>query len=33
MHLDLEKIKNYEQDQVIDKLELAAETLRNKKIH
>jgi adenylate cyclase len=33
MHLDLEKIKNYEQNQVIDKLELAAKTLRNKKIH
>jgi class 3 adenylate cyclase len=33
MHLDLEKIKNYDQDQVIDKLEAAAEILRNKKIH
>lgn len=33
MHLDLEKIKNYDQEQVIDKLEIAVETLRNKKIH
>ena len=33
MHLDLEKIKNYEKDHVIKKLEIAAKTLRDKKIH